>query len=145
MSGLQRRDDPQRQTVNTARPSAYLCELSQSWRCWSPSCEVVSETLSLTHITGQCCITHIQAWRSTHPHAHTQIHIHTHKVEIRQITLPISCVLICLLLFFLTALHNMSPHVSMLILVPIELARWQKKKWWKMHSTALCEWRFLNE
>ncbi len=102
-------------TVNAARPPAYLFELSQPWRCWSPSCEVVSETLSLTHIIGQCFISHIHPTRAyTHTLIHTLTHTHTHahKLEISQITLPTSCVLIFLLLF--SALQNSS---SMFILV----------------------------
>ncbi len=65
-------------TVNAARPPAYLFELSQPWRCWSPSCEVVSETLSLTHIIGQCFISHIHPTRAyTHTLIHTLTHTHT--------------------------------------------------------------------
>lgn len=103
-------------SVNAARPLAYLSELSQPWRCWSPSCEVVSETLSLTSSTGQLFISH------THIHTH-HTQSDTHKLEISQITLPTSCVLICLLLVFFLALQNASPHVvftSMFILVLVE-------------------------
>lgn len=88
--------------------AAYLYELSQLWRCWSPSCEVVSETWSLCpSLTSQVSV-------SSHTHTYTLIHTQTHKVEITQFALPISCVSICLLLFLHVA------FTSMFILVLIE-------------------------
>lgn len=59
--------------------------------------------MSLSHITGQCSISHIP----TRAQAHTHTHRYTlkHRVEITQIILPISCVLICLLLLFSASKH----------------------------------------
>lgn len=88
-------------TVNSPRRLAYLFE-SQPWRCWSPSCEVASETLSFTHTTGQSFISHIHP--KEHTHIHTRINTHTH-MHTGYIALPSSCVLIFLLLFFSPLKH----------------------------------------
>lgn len=69
-------------SVNAA--VTYLSELSQPLRCWNPSCEVASETLSLKHSTGQGFSSHMHLTRvHANTHTYTQAYTHRHSYTLK--------------------------------------------------------------
>lgn len=92
----------------------YLSELSQPWRCWSPSGEVVSETLS-TKITSQ------------HTHSHTLEHIKcsnkNHTSYFLCVNLPPSVFFLGFFELFLSVDRNSSTHAAFTSMSKLVLVR----------------------